>query len=296
MRVCPCETPERPGHHHLAGLHIKTKGWWWLDGWTMFRHAWPPEDEPELCLCRGGQSSAVRGGRLMKNDAPNLLGVGRAAERTQCLDSSTKWEFWKSNPSDASSSSSSSLSCSSSPPLVTPQTESFFDSFPKLSGVRREALTQHCPLCMHRDSRLQPMKRACLGGGSCSEPAVTEAIRETQSGDTEEVVVSTSLFTIFLPPADWSHKQLLVQHVQQIQLDKSSDCFPLQTGDETCGGRDINIQVVVTVELFCCFFLPFFRRRNVSYSAPRRLTQYLTRRTYCASSCGRRRDRCSACE
>lgn len=48
-------------------------------------------------------------------------------------------------------------------PLVTPQTESFLDGFPKLSGVRREALTQHCPLCMHGNSWVQPMKRACLG-------------------------------------------------------------------------------------------------------------------------------------
>lgn len=58
------------------------------------------------------------------------------------------------------SSTSLSLSVSSSPPRVTPQTESFLDGFPKLSGVRREALTQHCPLCMHGSSWVQP---ACLG-------------------------------------------------------------------------------------------------------------------------------------
>lgn len=93
--------------------------------------------------------------------------LARAAERTHCLGSSRKTkEIWKSTPGRLQyfSSSSLSLSLSSSPPLVTPQTESFLDGFPKLSGVRREALTQHCPLCMHGSSWVQPRKRAQWGG------------------------------------------------------------------------------------------------------------------------------------
>lgn len=78
------------------------------------------------------------------------------------LASSQKLKRFQSQPPDVYF-SSSSLSPSSFPPLVTPQTESFLDSFPKLSGVRREVLTQHCPLCMHSNSWVQPMKRACFG-------------------------------------------------------------------------------------------------------------------------------------
>lgn len=119
--------------------------------------------------------------------------LAKAARRTHCLGSSWKRKRFESQPLDVSTSSASlSLSVSSSPPLVTPQTESFLDGFPKLSGVSREALTQHCPLCMHGSSWVQP---ACLGReegerrnaaacelwlrpGRLSEPALTNSIKQ----------------------------------------------------------------------------------------------------------------------
>lgn len=61
-----------------------------------------------------------------------------------------------------------------SPPLTSPETESFLDGFPNLSEVRREALTQHCPLCMHGKpccSREKNSFRKGGGGGGGMEMA-----------------------------------------------------------------------------------------------------------------------------
>lgn len=106
----------------------------------------------------------------MKNERRRSKSLSRcqhfaiAAERTHCLDSSQKLKRFESQPLYAHSPPPLSLCLSSSPPLVTPQTESFLDGFPKLSGVRREALTQHCPLCMHGSSWVQPRKGLVWGG------------------------------------------------------------------------------------------------------------------------------------
>lgn len=56
------------------------------------------------------------------------------------------------------------LSFSHFPSLVLKQ-KAHLKDFPKLFGVRREAVTQHCPLCMHGSSGMQAKKRDCWGGG-----------------------------------------------------------------------------------------------------------------------------------
>lgn len=86
----------------------------------------------------------------------------KAAKRTNCLGNSGKLKRFESQALDAYS--PPPLCPSSSLPVVSPQTESFLDGFPKLSGVRREALTQHCPLCMHGSSWVQLRKGLVWGG------------------------------------------------------------------------------------------------------------------------------------
>ena len=71
--------------------------------------------------------------RRIREDVPNLLGVGRETRKGHCLDISRKLKTFESQPWTSTS--------PLSPPLVTPHTESFFDGFPELSGVRRERST-----------------------------------------------------------------------------------------------------------------------------------------------------------
>lgn len=137
--------------------------------------------------------------RRIREDIPNLYGIGKLLpeqSRGRCRDSTEKLEIWKSTLRHTSP--SLFLSLSSSPPLITPQEESVLEGFPKLSGVRREALTQHCLLCMHGSSWMQPMKRAYLGRVECCYPGAMAEARWT-FWQISESVVTKSIKQLLFP-------------------------------------------------------------------------------------------------